>query len=189
MPHFVTVVSGLPRSGTSMVMQMVHAGGVPALVDGVRAADDDNPRGYFEFERVKALRADKAWLDDAVGKVVKVIHMLLPELPDDRDYRVLFLERDLDEVVASQQKMLARLGRAGGGLPPERLKAAFATQLQAVDATLARRPRTRVLRLGYRDVVGDPAAAATRINAFLDGGLDEAAMRAAVDAGLYRNRN
>ena len=184
----ITVVSGLPRSGTSMVMQMVHAGGVPAVADGVRRADDDNPRGYFEFERVKALRTDKGWLDAAAGKVVKVVHMLLAELPDDRDYRVLLLERDLDEVLASQRKMLDRLGKTGGGLSPDRMKAAFTAQLRAVDAMLAGRPRMPVLRLVYRDVVADPAASAAAINAFLGGGLDEAAMRAAVDATLYRNR-
>jgi hypothetical protein len=171
-----------------MVMQMVHAGGLPALVDGIRAADDDNPRGYLEFERVKALRTDQAWLDDAVGKVVKVIHLLLPELPAERDYRVLFLDRDLDEVLESQRKMLVRLGKPGGALPPERLKAVFTTQLKAVAAAMAGRPRTQLLHLPYQDVVGDPAQAAARINQFLGGGLDEAAMGAAVDPNLYRNR-
>ena len=188
MDSFVTVVSGLPRSGTSMVMQMVHAGGMPALIDGVRAADDDNPRGYLEFERVKFLRSDQAWLDDAAGKVVKIIHLLLPELPADRDYRVLFLDRDLDEVVESQRKMLARLNRQGGALPPERLKAAFAAQLQSVSAVLAGRPRTRLLRLPYRDVIAESATAAARINEFLGGCLDEVAMCGAVDPSLYRNR-
>ena len=96
---FTTIVSGLSRSGTSAAMQMIVAGGIPALTDGQRTADDDNPRGYYEFERVKSLRADKAWLDLAQGKVVKVIHLLRPELPADRPYRVVFMERDLREVV------------------------------------------------------------------------------------------
>ncbi|MFM1873126.1 MAG: hypothetical protein RL398_2548 [Planctomycetota bacterium] len=186
--NFVTIVSGLPRSGTSMLMQMVHAGGLPAVTDGERVADADNPRGYFEFERVKALRTDKGWLDEAEGKVVKVIHMLLPELPDDREYRVVFVERDLDEVVASQQTMLARLGKPGGALPPERLKAAFGAQLQQVSAVLAGRPRTAVLRIAYKEVIADPVGAAARIDEFLSGGLDRAAMAGSVDAGLYRNR-
>ncbi|MFM9144976.1 MAG: sulfotransferase family protein, partial [Phycisphaerales bacterium] len=102
MPEPVFVVSGLPRSGTSLAMQMLHAGGIPAVTDGLRTQDDDNPRGYFEFERVKQLRTDKAWLDDAAGKAVKVIHLLLMELPDDRPYRVVFMQRDLREVVKSQ---------------------------------------------------------------------------------------
>ncbi|MBL8756708.1 MAG: sulfotransferase family protein [Planctomycetes bacterium] len=185
---FVSIVSGLPRSGTSMVMQMVNAGGMPAVVDGQRTADEDNPRGYFEFERVKALRTDKAWLDNAVGKVVKVVHILLQELPDDRDYRVLFLERNLDEVVESQRKMLVRLGKPGAGLPPDRMKAAFLAQLRGVDSMLAARPRVRVLRLQHQNVVMAPATAAAAINAFLGGGLDELAMVAAVDQTLYRNR-
>jgi hypothetical protein len=185
---FVTVVSGLPRSGTSMVMQMLVAGGIPAMTDGLRTADDDNPRGYFEFERVKALRTDKAWLPDAVGKVVKVIHMLLPELPDDRAYRVLFLDRDVREVVKSQATMLARSGRPGGGLPPERLIAVYESQLQQVKAWLAARPNFAVLSVPHRGLIGDAAAQAKAMNAFLGGGLDESAMAAAVDPTLHRNR-
>jgi hypothetical protein len=99
-------------------MQMIHAGGIPALTDGQRTSDDSNPRGYFELERVKQLKQDKSWLDDAAGKVVKVIHLLLAELPDDRPYRVVFMQRDLREVVQSQATMLARSGRTGGQLPP-----------------------------------------------------------------------
>ncbi len=189
LPAFLTVVSGLPRSGTSMVMQMVHAGGLPAVTDGVRIADPDNPRGYFEFERVKALRTDRSWLPEARGKVIKVIHMLLPELPVDQDYRVLFVERDLDEVLASQQKMLTRLGRPGAALPPERLRAAFQSQLHQVRGWLAQQPRFQVLPVEYASVVQDPRAAAAAINRWLGGGLDEAAMAAAVDANLYRNRH
>lgn len=188
LPSFVTIVSGLPRSGTSMVMQMVHAGGIPACTDGVRGADPDNPRGYFELERVKALRADRSWLPEARGKVIKVIHMLLPELPTDLDYRVLFVERDLGEVIASQQKMLARLGRPGAALAPERLVAAFQSQLRQVREWLAQQPRFQVRSLQYAAVVQDPRAAASSINQWLGGGLDEGAMAASVDASLYRNR-
>ena len=128
-PLPVTVVSGLPRSGTSLAMQMIHAGGIPALTDGQRTSDDSNPRGYFELERVKQLKQDKSWLDEAAGKVVKVIHLLLAELPDDRPYRVVFMQRDLREVVQSQATMLARSGRPGGQLAPERLIAVYEQQL------------------------------------------------------------
>jgi hypothetical protein len=188
-PTFVTVVSGLPRSGTSMVMQMVHAGGMPAVTDGVRIADPDNPRGYFELERVKSLRTDRSWLPEARGKVIKVIHMLLPELPVDQDYRVLFVERDLDEVIASQQKMLTRLGRPGAALPSERLRAAFQGQLRQVREWLAQRPQFQVLPVQYAAVVREPRAAAAAINRWLGGGLDETAMAVAVDPHLYRNRH
>jgi hypothetical protein len=184
----ITVVSGLPRSGTSMAMQMLHAGGMAVLADGVRAADADNPRGYFEFERVKALRHDKGWLDQAEGRVVKIIHLLLPELPLDRDYRVLFMERSLPEVVRSQSVMLERSGRVGGGLAPERLMAMYQAQLQQVHNWLAANPRAAVLTLPHAQVLREPAVWVERVDAFLGGTLDRAAMVAAVDPSLHRNR-
>jgi hypothetical protein len=187
-PLPVTVVSGLPRSGTSLAMQMIHAGGIPALTDGQRTSDDSNPRGYFELERVKQLKQDKSWLDDAAGKVVKVIHLLLAELPDDRPYRVVFMQRDLREVVQSQATMLARSGRTGGQLPPERLIAVYEQQLKTVEQWLAARPNFSVLRVPYAQLVSDPAGVVPTVNAFLGGTLDEARMRAAVDPGLHRNR-
>jgi hypothetical protein len=187
-PLPVTVVSGLPRSGTSLAMQMIHAGGIPALTDGQRTSDDSNPRGYFELERVKQLKQDKSWLDDAAGKVVKVIHLLLAELPDDRPYRVVFMQRDLREVVQSQATMLARSGRTGGQLPPERLIAVYEQQLKTVEQWLAARPNFSVLRVPYAQLVSDPSGVVPTVNAFLGGTLDEARMRAAVDPGLHRNK-
>ena len=187
-PLPVTVVSGLPRSGTSLAMQMIHAGGMPALTDGQRTSDDSNPRGYFELERVKQLKQDKSWLDDAAGKVVKVIHLLLAELPDDRPYRVVFMQRDLREVVQSQATMLARSGRAGGQLAPERLIAVYEQQLKTVEQWLAARPNFSVLRVPYAQLVSDPSGVVPTVNAFLGGTLDEARMRAAVDPGLHRNK-
>ena len=187
-PLPVTVVSGLPRSGTSLAMQMIHVGGIPALTDGQRTSDDSNPRGYFELERVKQLKQDKSWLDDAAGKVVKVIHLLLAELPDDRPYRVVFMQRDLREVVQSQATMLARSGRAGGQLAPERLIAVYEQQLKTVEQWLAARPNFSVLRVPYAQLVSDPSGVVPTVNAFLGGTLDEARMRAAVDPGLHRNK-
>ena len=184
----VTVVSGLPRSGTSLAMQMIHAGGIPALTDGQRTSDDSNPRGYFELERVKQLKQDKSWLDEAAGKVVKVIHLLLAELPDDRPYRVVFLDRDLREVVKSQSTMLARNAKSGGALPPERLMAVYDAQLKQVHAWLAARPNFAVMPVRHADLIRDAAGQARAMNAFLGGGLDEAAMMAAVDPSLHRNR-
>ena len=188
MRDFVTIVSGLPRSGTSMAMQMVVAGGIPPVTDGLRAADADNPRGYFEFERVKQLKSDKAWLDDARGHVVKVIHMLVTELPDDRPYRVVFLDRDLREVVKSQSTMLARNAKAGGALPSERLMAVYEAQLKQVHAWLAARRNFAVLSVKHADLIRDASGQARAMNAFLGGGLDEAAMASAVDPTLHRNR-
>jgi len=107
----ITVVSGIPRSGTSLMMQMMSAGGMPVLTDGQRSADDNNPRGYFELESVKSLARNQDVLTQADGKVVKVISSLLPSLPKDFEYRVVFMCRPLEEVVSSQNRMLERLGK------------------------------------------------------------------------------
>ncbi len=184
----IIVVSGLPRSGTSLAMQMIHAGGVSAVTDGQRVKDDDNPRGYFEFERVKQLKTDKGWIDEAGGKVVQVIHMLLAELPDDRPYRVIFMERDVREVVKSQSTMLARSGRTGAQLPPERLMAIYEQQLKVLEQWLASHPNFQVLRIPYAALVANPAAFVPQINAFLGGMLNEQLMCAAVDPSLHRNK-
>lgn len=188
MPQPVIVVSGLPRSGTSLAMQMLHAGGLEAVTDKLREADEDNPRGYFEFERVKQLKTDKAWLDDAAGKVVKVIHLLLMELPDDRPYRVIFMRRDLREVVKSQATMLQRNARAGAQLAPEKLMAIYQQQLSTVANWLAARPNFQVLNVEHAQLIASSAAQAHAMNEFLGGRLDESAMRQAVDPSLHRNK-
>lgn len=186
---FITVVSGLPRSGTSLMMQMVHAGGVPALTDQLRTADSDNPRGYFELERVKLLKSDSTWLHEAVGKSIKVIHMLVMDLPESFDYRVIFMNRAVDEVLRSQATMLQRSGRSGGNLPPDRMKHLFENQLTTVKKWLAERSRFATLDVEYAELIRDPAAYVKSVNDFLGGGLDTASMIAAVDPNLYRNRS
>jgi hypothetical protein len=182
----ITVVSGLPRSGTSMLMQMLDAGGLPPFTDAERAPDASNPRGYYEHERVKALARDNSWLAEAEGHVVKVIAQLLGHLPDGFDYRVAFLERDLDEVLASQAAMLQRLGRPGA--EPDVLRPIFERQLAGAQRWLDAHPRATVLYVRHGDVVADPAEQAARLNAFLGGDLDQAAMAAAVDPALHRQR-
>lgn len=182
------IVTGLPRSGTSLAMQMLAAGGIPPLTDHQRIADDDNPRGYFEFERVKQLKSDKGWLNEAQGRAVKIIHMLLTELPDDRDYLVIFMRRDVGEVVRSQAAMLERSGRAGAGLAPDRLAGIYRQQIAAVERWLAARPCFSVLDVPYAGLVGEPSVWAERVNSHLGGGLNTSEMVAAVDPSLYRNR-
>ncbi len=182
----IVVVSGLPRSGTSLLMQVIHAGGIPAVVDHVRAPDPDNPRGYYEFERVKRLKADAGWLPAARGKVVKMVSQLLYDLPPTERYRVVFTERDVDEVLDSQEKMLARLGRPAA--PRAEIARAFGMHLNRLHAWLAAQPNFAVLRVRYADVVVSPAAEVARVSAFLGGGLDVEAACAAVDPSLYRNR-
>lgn len=187
----IVVVSGLPRSGTSMMMMMLEAGGHPVLSDGERSADIDNPKGYLELERIKDLEreTDKSYLRAGRGKAVKVISFLVKELPDENDYRVIFLRRDLDEVIASQKKMIDRRGSEDTDAADEAMKEAFRNDIVRVRLLCRKRPNFELIEVQYRDTVEDPAATAAKVNAFLGGRLDEAAMRAAVDASLYRNRS
>jgi len=179
---FVVVVSGVPRSGTSLVMQMLAAGGFPVLTDEMRRPDANNPRGYFEFEPVKALPEGADWLPRATGRAVKVIHTLVPSLPEICDYRVVLIRRDLAEVVASQEAMLA--GRAPPGPAPGRLAEIYARQLVELEQWIAARPAFAALWLDYDRVLAEPRAAATALDAFLGAGLDTGAMAGAVDPGL-----
>ncbi len=185
--HYVTVVSGLPRSGTSLLMQMLAAGGLEPFTDSERPADEDNPRGYYEHAAVKRLANDNEWLSAAVGKAIKIVAPLLRHVPADVPCRVVFVDRDLDEVLSSQATMLARRGQQGSSLPTERLRRVYETQLSAIHAMLAKRSGTDVLRIRYAEVVKDPSAAALRLAEFLGSGLDVNSMAAAVDASLYRN--
>lgn len=186
----VIVVSGLPRSGTSMVMQMLGAGGVTCATDGLRAADEDNPRGYFEVERVKRLDKEdnKSWVRAHQGEAVKVISFLLRHLPGELRYRVLLIHRDLEEVLASQRRMLLRRGEDPDAVPEPEMARAFAAHLREVEAFLEEAPNFDVLQLDHGRILADPAAAARATDGFLGGGLDQGAMAAAVDRSLHRNR-
>lgn len=186
----IYIVSGLPRSGTSLMMQMVAAGGIIPLTDHERTADSDNPHGYLEYERVKRLPdGDTAWLAEADGRVVKVISALLPSLPALYEYRILFMQRDLDEVLASQRVMLARRGEPVPSVAEEaELKMIFAAHLQQIDRWAAGHANVRVLKVPYRELVERPQALVPTITAFYDLPLNEVAMLAAVDSSLYRNK-
>lgn len=188
----ITIVSGVPRSGTSMMMKMLDAGGVALLTDGLRQADEDNPTGYYELDAVKRLgKEEPTWLDGAAGGAVKIISRLLYELPSDRSYRVLFMHRDLDEVLASQRQMLIRRGEGGGGgddTADDVLKAAFERHVSEVTAWLRRQANFQVLEVQFADVHADPRSISRCVDDFLDGGLAIDRMAAVVDAGLYRQR-
>ena len=185
----VTIVSGLPRSGTSLMMQMLAAGGMPLLTDGVRKADQDNLRGYFEYEPVKRTGRDASWLERAGDKAVKVVYALLKDLPDNQQYRVILMRRDIYEVLASQQVMLDRAGKRGAGIPSQRLARVFERQMEQVEAWLAQQPNFHVRTVRHRDCIERPEAVAAAVNAFLGGSLDVSAMAAAVDPALYRQRS
>jgi hypothetical protein len=185
----VIVVSGLPRSGTSMAMKMLEAAGLELVVDDVRTADEDNPKGYYEDERVKELAEmpDKAWLREARGKAIKVVSSLLNYLPTTNQYKVLFMRRDLHEVLASQAKMLERRGEASQTEDAD-LLAMYESHLEKTTFQLRFRPNFEALFINYAEVVADPTSEAERIADFLGGGLDHRAMAAVVDGSLYRNR-
>ena len=184
----ITIVSGLPRSGTSMMMKMLEAGGLPVLADHLRTADEDNPKGYYEFERVKQIKTDKAWLPEAQGKVVKMITELLQYLPPDYQYRVIFMRRKLEETLASQKQMLIRRGEPVDAINDERMTELFRKHLQKLDAWLASQPNFKILEVQYGEVVSNPRAQAEKINAFLGRALDVASMASVADATLYRQK-
>jgi Sulfotransferase domain len=182
----IVVVSGLPRSGTSLMMQMLAGGGIEIVTDAIRTADCDNPRGYLELERVKKIKHDSSWLPEARDKAFKMVSQLLYDLPLSERYRIIFMERDLDEVLASQEKMLERLGRTAA--PREPMKAAYQSHLDRLDSWLTQQPNMRVLRISYNALVEEPVAQARHVCEFLERIMDLDAMVSAVDPALYRNR-
>ena len=185
----VVVVSGLPRSGTSMLMNMLAAGGLELLSDGARAADEDNPRGYFELERVMALADDhdRSWLRGARGKGVKIISHLLKHLPRENDYRVILVERALPEVIASQNRMLNNRGEHNP-VDDQATADLYAKHLLALRGWLSLQTNCRLLNVQYRAAVDEPQKVAVDLAEFVGSQLDAARMAAAVDASLYRNR-
>ncbi len=185
----VIVVSGLPRSGTSMMMKALEAGGVPMLSDNLRQADVDNPKGYYEFERVKKLpQGDTAWLAEAQGKGVKVISALLEYLPPDYTYRILFMQRALPEILASQKKMLERRGQDPNKVSDEEMSRLFTQHVNKVQAWLATQPHIAVLDVDYNQMLAAPRPHLVMVDQFLGSSLDVDRMVAVVDQDLYRNR-
>jgi len=185
----IAVVSGLPRSGTSMMMRMLEAGGLEVLTDNIRTADKDNPRGYYEFERVKQLDHDTGWLEDAKGRVVKIISQLLQELPAGCTYKVVFMHRAMDEILASQRRMLVRRGEDTDKISDEQMAALFRKHLERVEGWLDQQPNFDVIHVSYNEVLAHPEEEAKRVNAFFDDDLDVGAMAKVVDPTLYRQRH
>ncbi len=185
----IIVVSGLPRSGTSMAMRMIGAGGVPIFTDSLRRADAHNPGGYFEADNVKTLAAGAhtAWLRDTRGKAVKIVSPLLTHLPESYDYQVVFMRRDLDEVIASQNAML-EARQEPRAVADARTREHYEEHLRQVERFLERRSCFSALMVAYADVLAHPREQSTRIAAFLGGGLDVARMAAVADRALYHHR-
>jgi hypothetical protein len=184
----IIIVSGLPRSGTSLMMQMLHAGGLEVVTDNHRPADQDNPRGYFEYEPVKAMRRENSWVREMEGKGVKVISALLVYLPADLDYKVVLMQRPLAEVLASQQAMLQRLNRQGSTAGDAVLGEIFGRQLTQTEAWLAQQPHISVLPVNYRDALGNPGGTAEAVARFIGLPLNIAEMARVVEPSLYRQK-
>jgi len=187
----IIVVSGLPRSGTSMMMNMLTAADLEIVSDRLRTAEEDNPKGYFEDERVKDLEKNenRSWLRDCRGKVIKIISFLLKDLPAENRYKVIFMRRDLNEVMASQNKMLRRRGEPVDESSDQKMIDLYKSHLQKVDFSLKSRPDIEYVDIEYREAVANPREQAERVTRFLELDLDVDRMVLAVDPALYRNRS
>lgn len=185
----VIIVSGLPRSGTSLMMQMLEAGGVPVLTDQRRPADASNPRGYYEFEPVKRLgKEEPVWMSDAAGHALKVVSPLLVHLPSDYVYRVVFMLRDLDEVILSQRAMLERGTALSGGFDAVQMRGEYEAHLASVRLWLNRQPNMRVLYVDHHRVFAETEAVVAELEAHLGNLPDADAMPRVIDQRLYRQR-
>jgi hypothetical protein len=182
----IIIVSGLPRSGTSLMMQMLENGGVEVVTDGIRSPDTDNPRGYHEFEQVKKIKEDVDWLPETRGKAFKMVSQLLFYLPPNERYRIIFMRRHLDEMLISQEKMLERLNRPVA--PRSEIKLAFTKHLERLRDWLEHQPNMEVLDVSYNDLLERPETESRRVSTFLGGRADAAKMAITVDPSLYRNR-
>jgi hypothetical protein len=182
----IVIVSGLPRSGTSLLMQMLESGGLGVITDNIRTADPDNPKGYYELERVKTIKQDSSWLQEARGKAVKMVSLLLYDLPPSERYRIIFMERDMDEILLSQRKMLTRLHQELGH--DDDMRRFFTLHLEKLHNWLCRQSHIDVLHVSYNDLLAQPMTEAQRINRFLGEKLDATRMANVVDQSLYRNR-
>jgi hypothetical protein len=189
-PMPITIVSGLPRSGTSMMMKMLEAGGLPLLIDNSRRPDDDNPAGYYEFEPVKKLgQGDFDWLADAKGKGLKVIAALLTQLPAAYTYQIIFMRREMSEILASQRKMLLNRGEDPNKIDDDELARLFERHLFKVISWINHQPNMRQIDVNYNQLLKDPGPQAEQINRFLGNVLDVEGMLKVINPGLYRQRS
>jgi len=185
----IVIVSGLPRSGTSMMMKMLEAGGIPPLTDEIREADKDNPKGYYEFERVKQMdKGDVEWLSQAGGQAVKVISALLQHLPEEYEYKVIFMERHMPEILASQRKMLVHRGEDADEMDDQQMATLFQKHVQKIRQWLDEQENFSTLHVHYSNALADPLTTARQVDHFLDWDLDVEKMVGVVDPDLYRNR-
>jgi hypothetical protein len=184
----IVIVSGLPRSGTSMMMQMLEAGGVPIVTDHIRKADEDNPRGYYEFEKVKKIKEDVSWLEKCHGKVFKIVSALLYYLPDDKKYKVIFMKREMEEMLTSQNVMLQRQGVKHDNVGDKEMAEKFEKHLRKMQDWLRKQSNIEDIYMDFNEVIQNPHENARLVCEFLGGGLDVGKMARVVRKTLYRQR-
>ena len=184
----ITIVSGLPRSGTSMMMRILEAGGMRILKDEIRKADEDNPAGYYEFEKVKELKKDPSWLENAKGKAVKIISSLLEHLPERYTYKIIFMHRNMEEILNSQRQMLIRRGEPTDEVSDEKMGKMFLKHLQKIEERLNKQSNMDVLTIHYNEILKEPAKHGEIINRFLGNTLNTKNMTDVIDQTLYRQR-
>ena len=184
----IIIVSGLPRCGTSMMMQMLEAGGNLPMTDHIRKADEDNPKGYYEFEKVKKIKEDASWLESCYGKAFKMVSALLYYLPNDKRYKVIFMKREMAEMLASQNKMLQRKGQNSDTISDEEMSKKLHKHLRKVEEWLANQNNIDVIYINYNDVINNSYENAQLVNQFVNGRLDVEKMAGSVKTSLYRQR-
>ena len=185
----IIVISGLPRCGTSMMMQMIEAGGIEIVTDHIRRADEDNPRGYYEFEKVKEIKNSTDWLEECHGKAFKMVSALLYYLPKDKNYKVLFMKRKMQEMLASQKTMLERQGIKDDSVSDEKMAEKYEKHLQKMENYLKRQSNIDVIFINYNEVTQDPHNNAKLVSRFLGDRLNVDKMVDVVDKSLYRQRD
>ncbi len=180
----LVIVSGIPRSGTSLLMQMLNNGGMEILADDIRKPDESNPKGYLELEAIKKLAQDNSCLKNQTGKAVKVISHLLKYLPEEQKYKIIFMNRDMNEIIKSQQKMLNKNEKKYS----KELIKAFLKELKHVKQWVKEQPHKEMINLHYKKIIKHPMKAIDKIIQFLGIPLDKEAMRDSIDPRLYRSK-
>jgi predicted AlkP superfamily phosphohydrolase/phosphomutase/tetratricopeptide (TPR) repeat protein len=180
----ITIVSGLPRSGTSLMMQMLDYGGMDCLVDGKREADESNPKGYYEYEPVMSIYKDNSWMDKAQNKTVKIVAPLLNKIDEQYRYKIIFMTRDLNEILKSQQKMIGKIE----DVFPVKLYNKFQKLLSNIEVWKKKEPGVELIYLDYKDVLENPESTVKSIERFLGVPLNQSAMINCIDKKLYRTK-
>ncbi len=188
MDNVITIVSGLPRSGTSMMMKILEAGGMEVVTDNIRKTDEDNIYGYYEYERVKKIKENNIWLKETRGKVLKIVSKLLYELPSNENYKIIFIKRKMNEILASQRKMLERMGKSTGGTSDGEMEMLFNKHLSKIAKYIEEKKYIDVIYINYNDFVKSPNVQIKTLNRFLNNKLNIEKAVKVVDKSLYRNR-